>query len=156
MTAIDWAASRPVNTQQLRPLKNDARYRGRRGRTGGHGVDVAFDPVGGDRRLDTIRTLAYGGRRVIIGFTGGSIPQVPANRLLLKNIKVVGSYLGGYIKCVPDGRSRLLARIKELLRAGAIAPVVGATFPMDRGADALREMGERRARGKVVVTIDEQ
>jgi NADPH2:quinone reductase len=121
--------------------------------TDGRGVDVVFDPVGGDRMLDTIRALAYGGRWVSIGFTGGSIPQVPLNRLLLKNVEVVGSYLGGYIRQVPGGRARLLARIKELLRAGAIAPVVGATFGMEHGADALRELSERRARGKVVVTV---
>ena len=122
--------------------------------TAGRGVDVVFDPVGGDRMLDTIRALAYGGRWVIIGFTGGSIPHVPTNRLLLKNVEVCGSYLGGYVKQVPDGRARLLARLQELLAAGAIDPVVGATFRMDQGADALREMSERRARGKVVLTVD--
>lgn len=121
--------------------------------TGGRGVDVAFDPVGGDRMLDTIRSLAYGGRWVIIGFTGGSIPQVPTNRLLLKNAEVVGSYLGGYVKSVPDGRDRLLERVSQMMRDGSIAPIVGSTFPMERGADALRELSERRAWGKVVVTV---
>jgi NADPH2:quinone reductase len=122
--------------------------------TNGRGVDIAFDPVGGDRMLDTIRALAYGGRWVIIGFTGGSIPQIPANRLLLKNVEVVGSYLGGYVKQVPDGRARVMARVRELLAAGAINPVVGATFSMSRGTAALKEMADRRARGKVVVTIN--
>lgn len=122
--------------------------------TGGRGVDLAFDPVGGDRMLDTIRTLAYAGRWVIIGFTGGSIPRIPANRLLLKNVEVVGSYLGGYTQQVPDGRARLLGRLDELLKAGAIDPIVGATFPMDHAADALRELSDRRARGKVVITVD--
>jgi NADPH2:quinone reductase len=121
--------------------------------TGGRGVDVVFDPVGGDRMLDTIRALAYGGRWVIIGFTGGSIPQVPTNRLLLKNVEVVGSYLGGYMQSVPDGRTRLLDRIRAMLQDGSIVPIVGSTFPMERAAAALRELGERRARGKVVVTL---
>jgi NADPH2:quinone reductase len=121
--------------------------------TDGRGVDLAFDPVGGDRMLDTIRALAYGGRWVVIGFTGGSIPQVPANRLLLKNVEVVGSYLGGYVTQVPNGRAHLLARLGDLTRAGAISPVVGETFPLERAADALREMSERRARGKVVLTV---
>ena len=121
--------------------------------TGGRGVDLVFDPVGGDRMLDTIRALAYGGRWVIIGFTGGSIPQVPTNRLLLKNVEVVGSYLGGYTQSVPDGRVRLLERIKAMLQDGSIAPIVGSTFPMERGTDALRELGERRARGKVVLRV---
>jgi NADPH2:quinone reductase len=121
--------------------------------TGGRGVDLVFDPVGGDRMLDTIRALASFGRWVVIGFTGGSIPQVPTNRLLLKNVEVVGSYLGGYMQSVPDGRARLLARIQAMLRDGSIAPIVGSTFPIDRAADALRELVERRARGKVVITL---
>jgi NADPH2:quinone reductase len=121
--------------------------------TDGRGVDLAFDPVGGDRMLDTIRALAYGGRWVVIGFTGGSIPQIPANRLLLKNVEVVGSYLGGYVKQVPDGRTRLLDRLRGLLAAGHLDPVVGATFPLERASDALRELSERRARGKVVLTV---
>jgi len=121
--------------------------------TGGRGVDLAFDPVGGDRMLDTIRALAYGGRWVIIGFTGGSIPQVPANRLLLKNVELVGSYLGGYLKSVPDGRARLLDRLTTMLQDGAITPIVGATFPLERAADALRALDERRAQGKLVLTV---
>ena len=121
--------------------------------TGGRGVDVVFDPVGGDRMLDTIRSLGYGGRWVIIGFTGGSIPQVPTNRLLLKNVEVVGSYLGGYMQSVPDGRTRLLERIQAMLLDGSIAPIIGSTFPIHRAADALRELAERRARGKVVIAL---
>jgi len=121
--------------------------------TGGRGVDLVFDPVGGDRMLDTIRALATFGRWVIIGFTGGSIPQVPTNRLLLKNVEVVGSYLGGYMNSVPDGRARLLARIQAMLQDGSIAPIVGSTFPMEGAADALRALAERRAWGKVVITL---
>jgi NADPH:quinone reductase len=121
--------------------------------TDGRGVDIAFDPVGGDRMLDTIRVLAYGGRWVIIGFTGGSIPQIPANRLLLKNVEVVGSYLGGFVRQVPNGREIVMSRVRELLTSGAINPVVGATFSMERGTAALNEMADRKARGKVVVTI---
>lgn len=121
--------------------------------TGGRGVDLVFDPVGGDRMLDTIRSLAYGGRWVIIGFTGGSIPQVPTNRLLLKNVEVVGSYLGGYMQSVLDGRARLLERVQAMLLDGSIAPIVGSTFPMERAADALRELAGRRALGKVVITF---
>lgn len=123
--------------------------------TDGQGVDVVFDPVGGDRMLDTIRSLRFGGRWVIIGFTGGSIPQIPANRLLLKNVEAVGSSLGSYAREIKDGRAKLLARVDELLRAGAIQPIVGSTFPMEQTGQALRELDERRALGKVVVTISE-
>lgn len=121
--------------------------------TRGRGVDIAFDPVGGDRMLDTIRVLAYGGRWVVIGFTGGSVPQIPANRLLLKNVDVVGSYLSGYVKQVPNGRAIVMGRVRELIASGAIAPVVGATFRFDQGTAALNEMADRRARGKVVLTV---
>jgi NADPH:quinone reductase len=65
----------------------------------------------------------------------------------------VGSYLGGYVQLVPDGRARLLDRIRTMLLDGSIAPIVGSTFPMERGADALRALGERRAHGKVVLTL---
>jgi NADPH2:quinone reductase len=122
--------------------------------TDGRGVDIVFDPVGGDRMLDTIRALAYGGRWVIIGFTGGSIPRVPTNRLLLKNVEAVGSYLGGYVKQVPNGRMHLIERIGELLDDGVIVPLVSATFGMHEGAAALCELAERRARGKIIITVD--
>jgi NADPH2:quinone reductase len=121
--------------------------------TGGRGVDLVWDPVGGDRVLDTMRSLAPGGRWVVVGFTGGPVPSVPLNRVLLRNIDVVGSYIGGYLALDPDHRRRLNSRLKELLAAHQLRPVIGSTHMLEEGADALREIDSRQAIGKVVLTV---
>jgi NADPH:quinone reductase len=119
--------------------------------TDGRGVDAVFDPVGGDLMIDTIRVLASGGRWVIVGFAGGSIPQIPANRLLLKNVDAVGSYVSGYLQHGSAGADELRRRLLELLAAGAIDPVIGSVLPFERAAEGLRELAERRVQGKVVL-----
>jgi NADPH2:quinone reductase len=121
--------------------------------TAGRGADVVFDPVGGERMVDTIRSLAFGGRWVIVGFTEGTIPQIPANRLLFKNGTAMGSFLGGYLTSAPAAAAQLQARIRELLADGSIAPIVGATYPPERAGEALAQLAERKALGKVVVTF---
>jgi NADPH2:quinone reductase len=121
--------------------------------TGGRGVDLVFDPVGGDLVLDTMRSLGIGGRWLIVGFVGGPIPQIPANRILLRNIDVVGSYYGGLVGADPEARRRIRSRLRELLETGRLRPVVGSRHDLDHGADALRDLAERRALGKVVVTV---
>ncbi|MEA2622787.1 MAG: NADPH:quinone reductase [Chloroflexota bacterium] len=121
--------------------------------TGGRGVDMVWDPVGGDRTLDTMRALAPGGRWIVIGFVGGPIPQVPLNRVMLKNIDVVGASFGGYVGADPAAAARLRERLTELLASGHIQPIVEATFPLAEAAGALRMMDERRATGKVVITV---
>jgi NADPH2:quinone reductase len=122
-------------------------------RTQGRGVDVIWDPVAGDRVLDTMRALAPNGRWVVVGFTGGPVPSIPLNRVLLRNIDVVGSYIGGYLAQEPGGRQRLNARLLELLADDAIRPIVGTTHPLADGAHALREIDARQAIGKVVLTV---
>jgi NADPH2:quinone reductase len=121
--------------------------------TGGRGVDLVFDPVGGDRMLDTMRSLALGGRWLVIGFVGGAIPQVPLNRVLLRNIDVVGAYYGGYVQARPAARPGLHGRLLEMLRAGHINPVVGSVHDLERGEEALRALADRRALGKVVIRV---
>jgi NADPH2:quinone reductase len=121
--------------------------------TGGRGVDLVWDPVGGDRVLDTMRVLAPSGRWVVVGFTGGPIPNVPLNRVLLRNIDVVGSYIGGYLAQEPDGRSRLNARLAQLLAGGHVRPVLGASYALEDGAEALRAIEGRAAIGKVVLSV---
>jgi NADPH2:quinone reductase len=116
-------------------------------------VDIVWDPVGGDRVLDTMRALAPGGRWVVVGFTGGPIPSVPLNRVLLRNIDVVGSYIGGYLAGEPDGRRRLNHRLTELLEGGQLQPVVDSRLDLAEGPEALRRMGARQAIGKVVLSI---
>jgi len=120
---------------------------------GGRGVDIVWDPVGGDRILDTMRVLATGGRWVVIGFTGGDIPKVPLNRVLLRNIDVVGAYIGGYLANVPDGAEHLARRLQALLDVEAVRPLVGSVHHLEHGADALRAIEARQAVGKVVVSV---
>ncbi|MBO0683522.1 MAG: NADPH:quinone oxidoreductase family protein [Candidatus Dormibacteraeota bacterium] len=121
--------------------------------TGGRGVDLVFDPVGGDRMLDTMRSLALGGRWLVIGFVGGAIPQVPLNRVLLRNIDVVGSYYGGYVHARPEAEAEIRLRLGGMIASGHIRPVVGSVHPLEKGGEALRDLAERRALGKVVVTV---
>jgi NADPH2:quinone reductase len=118
----------------------------------GGGVDIVVDPVGGERFTDSVRTLAEGGRVVVVGFTAGSIPEVKVNRLLMNNVSVVGSAWGATWSR-PEPNRRIGAAIDELIGGGFIAPVVGARFPLAQGADALRLIDERLAVGKVVLDI---
>ncbi len=117
------------------------------------GVDVVIDPVGGDRFVDSLRALREEGRLVVVGFTGGSIPEVKVNRLLLRNTEVVGAGWGAYVMPKPDVTREIAEAIDGLIERGAVSPVVGARFPLERGADAMRLIEERRSTGKVVLDV---
>jgi NADPH2:quinone reductase len=120
--------------------------------TGGVGVDVIVDPVGGDRFTDSLRSLARTGRLVVVGFTGGAIPEVKVNRLLLRNTEVVGAGWGEYI--MSSGLAygaEVGVEIAKLATAGHINPPVGARFPLERAGEALALMDNRQATGKVVI-----
>lgn len=121
--------------------------------TDGRGVDVVYDPVGGDRFLDSVRSLAPGGRLLVVGFAGGSIPSVQVNRLLLRNTSVVGVAWPEYARVDPEMPQRCAAGLAAMHAAGYIKPVVGAVFPLEQAAEALRVIEERRAVGKVVLQI---
>ena len=115
------------------------------------GADVVIDPVGGDRFTDSLRSLREDGRLVVVGFTGGSIPEVKVNRLLLRNTEVVGAGWGAYVMGKPKINREIGAALDEMIASGVVRPVVGARFPLDRGADALKLIDERGATGKVVL-----
>jgi NADPH2:quinone reductase len=117
----------------------------------GGGVDVVLDPVGGDRFLDSLRALGEGGRLVVVGFTGGSIPEVKVNRLLLNNTEIVGAGWGAYVMPKPDLNREIGANVNRLVEEGFVKPIVGARFPPERAGDAVRLIDERRATGKVVL-----
>jgi NADPH2:quinone reductase len=119
----------------------------------GGGVDMVLDPVGGDRFLDSLRSLAEDGRLVVVGFTGGSIPEVRVNRLLLKNTEVIGAGWGAYVLGKPDMNREIGAAVGRLIDAGVVRPLIGQRFPLEDAAQALHTLDERRAVGKVVLDV---
>ena len=121
--------------------------------TGGRGVDVVVDPVGGDRFTDSLRSLAEDGRALVIGFTAGDIPTVQVNRLLLNNIDVIGVGWGGYVLKRPGYIAAQWAELAPYLESGDVRPPIGATFALQDAAQALLAIDERRATGKIVLTV---
>jgi NADPH:quinone reductase len=121
--------------------------------TDGRGVDVLVDVVGGELMTDSLRSLATEGRLLVVGFTGGSIPQVRVNRLLLNNVDVRGVGWGAYAMVRPGYMRAQWDRLVPLMRSGTIDPPIGATYPVERVADALVAMDERRTLGKSVVVF---
>ncbi|MGH3360377.1 MAG: NADPH:quinone oxidoreductase family protein [Nocardioidaceae bacterium] len=121
--------------------------------TRGRGVDVVVDPVGGDRFTDSLRCLASAGRLLVIGFTAGDIPTVKVNRLLLNNIEVVGVAWGAYALQEPGSIGAQWKELEPHIESGALLPPVGATYGLDDVVAALRDIDERRATGKIVLTL---
>jgi NADPH2:quinone reductase len=120
--------------------------------TGGRGPDVICDPVGGALTEPAFRSIAWGGRHLVIGFAGGAIPSLPLNLPLLKGASVVGVFWGAFEQREPAANARHLAQLLEWVAQGIIAPVVSAKYPLSNGAAALRDILERRVVGKVVIT----
>ncbi|MFN2539574.1 MAG: NADPH:quinone oxidoreductase family protein [Mycobacteriales bacterium] len=116
------------------------------------GADIVMDPVGGDRVTDSLRCLKAEGKLLVVGFTGGSIPEVKVNRLLLNNISVVGVGWGAWWMTRPGYLQEQWARLLPHLESGALQPLVGNTYPLEQGADALLELDERRALAKVLLS----
>jgi len=116
-------------------------------------VDVVADPVGGDRFVDSLRVLRREGRLLVLGFAAGEIPSVPANRLLLKNIDVRGVAWGGLVEHEPDYPARQWRELLGYVESGRVRPVDGRTFPLEKAADALCELDDRTAIGKITLTV---
>lgn len=121
--------------------------------TDGRGVDIVVDPVGGDRFTDSLRSLAPGGRLLVVGFTGGEIPTVKVNRLLLNNVDVVGVGWGAWAGRHPGALGEQWAAVEELLRSGRLAPPEPEVYPLDQAAAAVGSLENRTAKGKVVLRI---
>jgi NADPH:quinone reductase len=116
-------------------------------------VDLIIDPVGGTERFkESLRSLASEGRVIVVGFTSGEIPEIKVNRLLLRNVDVRGCSFG-VLATDPAGIADTVARLTELAGTGAIRPLIGSSYPLEQGREALRELDERRATGKVVLTV---
>jgi NADPH:quinone reductase len=121
--------------------------------TGGKGVELFVDMVGGDGFLDTVRALRIGGRGVIVGFAGGSIPQIKVNRLLHRNLTLTGVTMDQMEIEHPGTLARVREHVQSLLDAGRLSPAIAATYPMERAGEALSSLEERTALGKVVVEV---
>jgi NADPH2:quinone reductase len=121
--------------------------------TDGQGVDVVFDTVGGDRLVQSLRALAPEGRLLVVGFAGGEIPEFAANRVLLKNIDVVGVNWGGFAMTRPQVVADAAADLERWYGAGHVKPVIGERYALEDGAEALRALDERRAVGNLVLTL---
>jgi NADPH2:quinone reductase len=132
-----------------RPIADEVRAA-----TKGRGVDVVIDPVGGKVTQESLRCLAWGGRLVIVGFSGGSIPEIPANRLLLKNAAALGVYWGAYRQHHRPLVDQMFREIFDLYDAGVIKPLVRDVFPLEEAPRALSAIAARKTVGKVALLVD--
>ncbi len=121
--------------------------------TDGRGVDIVMDPVGGDRFTDSLRSLAPAGRLLVVGFTGGEIPTVKVNRLLLNNIDVVGVGWGAWTMTHPGALAEQWEGLAELLTSGRLAAPQPEVYPLEQAAAAVSALENRSAKGKVVVRV---
>ena len=121
--------------------------------TGDKGVDVCFDPVGGDLFDAALSSLGWGGRIVLVGFVGG-IPQIPANRLLVKHRAALGSSLRYFRWYAPDKLKRSVDELMRWYSAGKLKPLITHRFPLERSVEALRLLTNRQAFGKIVIELD--
>jgi NADPH2:quinone reductase len=110
-----------------------------------------LDPVGGERFTDSLRSLSVEGRLIVVGFASGEIPVVKVNRLLFNNLDVIGAGWGAFLAHDAAYVRQQWEEMRPMVGDGRLSPLVGATFPLEKAADALREIGERRATGKVVL-----
>jgi NADPH2:quinone reductase len=145
------AAAREAGADEV--VRSDGPWKDQAKELSGGGVDVIVDPVGGDRFTDSLRSLREGGRVVVVGFTGGSIPEVKVNRLLLNNVEVVGAGWGAFVMGKPDINREIGEEINRLVDEGFVRPLVGARFSLDEAADALELIDGRGATGKVVLEL---
>ena len=119
--------------------------------TGGKGVDVVYDPVGGKYSELAIRSMAWNGRFLVIGFTAGEIPRIPLNLTLLKGCSIVGVYYGGSLQAEPERGEANMVELMEWFRSGKVTPYVSQVYPLEKAAQALDDIATRRAKGKIVL-----
>jgi NADPH:quinone reductase len=123
--------------------------------TGGAGADVIYDPVGGKYTEAALRSIAWDGRFLVIGFAAGEIPAIPMNLALLKSCQIVGVFWGAFVGRDPGGHRRNVEELMHWWRDGTLRPHVSSTYPLERASEAIRELADRTAKGKVVVTVDD-
>ena len=121
--------------------------------TRGKGVDVIYDPVGGDLFDDCLRSLAWRGRLLVIGFASGVIPKAPANLPLLKGSSVVGVFWGAFTQHEPQAHMENMRELVAWFRSGELKPHISDVLPLDEAGKAMRILADRRAMGKVVIEM---
>ena len=121
--------------------------------TGGTGADVVYDPVGGPYTELALRSIAWRGRLLVVGFAAGEIPRIPLNLTLLKGCSIVGVFWGDWARREPAHFVGAMARLDRWYAEGRLKPHISATFPLERAADALILMASRQVTGKVVLTV---
>ena len=121
--------------------------------TGGKGVDVIVDPVGGQYAEPSLRAIAWEGRYLVIGFTTGEIPKFPLNLALLKGCQIVGVFLGGYMNLFPKESGEMMEQLSDMFNEGKLNPYIYKTFSLAEAPDALELMMKRGALGKLIVQI---
>jgi NADPH2:quinone reductase len=122
--------------------------------TDGRGADVVYDPVGGRFSEPALRSTAWGGRFLVIGFASGEIPKLPLNLPLLKGCAVVGVFWGAFVQHEPERAAANGRELVAMLGDGRLQPHVSTTFPLAEGGQAIRHLADRKAEGRVVVTVD--
>lgn len=119
--------------------------------TGGQGVDVIYDPVGGELFEQAVRGLAWNGRLLVVGFASGSIPQLAANLVLLKGAAVLGVFWGAFAQRQPEDNAANFHQLLAWHAEGKLKPLVSQTYPLEEAGAAIEKLGQRQAVGKLVV-----
>jgi NADPH2:quinone reductase len=120
---------------------------------GENGADVIYDPVGGDYTEASLRSIAWEGRFLVVGFPAG-IPKLPLNLTLLKSCQVVGVFWGAFARRDPKANAANIAQLMQYYLEGKIKPLISEKFPLERAGDAITKLGARQAVGKLVVTME--
>jgi NADPH:quinone reductase len=120
--------------------------------TGGTGIDVVYDPVGGPYTEPALRSLRWRGRLLVVGFAAGEIPRIPLNLALLKGCSIVGVFWGDFMRREPERFAESVNRLGRWFEEGKLKPHISATFPLERTSEALALMANRQVTGKIVVT----
>jgi NADPH2:quinone reductase len=121
--------------------------------TGGKGIDVVYNPVGGVMTETALRSLAVGGRHLVIGFAAGDVPTIPLNLLLLKQTALIGVFWGAFARANPERHAANMAELFNWFDQGKLKPHISGEYPLARFAEALSAVMERKALGKVVLTV---
>ena len=120
--------------------------------TGGRGIDVVYDPVGGPYAEPALRSVGWRGRFLVIGFASGDIPKMPLNLPLIKGSSIVGVYWGDFTRREPQRFAESMQQLERWYAEGKLKPHISATFPLERASEALTLMANRQVKGKVVLT----